>query len=110
MIGSENKNFLIKISPSPIEYQDIVYRDEKRKSEKYLAPKRAKVDSEWFREVVPDKVLLLRYSALTFKRHRIHHDRKYATEEESYPSLVFHGPLLATLLRIWFIDNFLTLL
>ena len=34
-----------KISPSLIEYQDIVYRDEKRESEKNLAPKRGDVNS-----------------------------------------------------------------
>jgi 3-methylfumaryl-CoA hydratase len=87
-----------KISPSLIEYQDIVYRDKKRESEKDLVPKRADVNSEWFREVAPDEVLLFRYSALTFNGHRIHYDRRYATEEEGYPGLVVHGPLLATLL------------
>jgi len=43
-------------------------------------------------------VLLFRYSALTFNAHRIHYDRRYATEVEGYPGLVVHGPLLATLL------------
>jgi 3-methylfumaryl-CoA hydratase len=35
---------------------------------------------------------------LTFNTHRIHYDRRYATEVESYPGLVVHGPLIATLL------------
>jgi 3-methylfumaryl-CoA hydratase len=48
--------------------------------------------------VVPDPVLLFRYSALTFNGHRIHYDRPYATQEEGYPGLVVHGPLIATLL------------
>jgi 3-methylfumaryl-CoA hydratase len=43
-------------------------------------------------------VLLFRYSALTFNGHRIHYDRRYATEVEGYPGLVVHGPLIATLL------------
>jgi 3-methylfumaryl-CoA hydratase len=30
--------------------------------------------------------------------HRIHYDRPYAMGEESYPALVVHGPLQATLL------------
>ena len=30
--------------------------------------------------------------------HRIHYDRKYVTEEEGYPGLIVHGPLIATLL------------
>ena len=48
--------------------------------------------------IVPDPVLLFRYSALTFTGHRIHYDRSYVTGEEGYPGLVVHGPLLATLL------------
>ena len=58
------------------------------------APKAA----AWTREVVPDDVLLFRYSALTFNGHRIHYDRKYVTEVEGYPGLIVHGPLIATLL------------
>ena len=44
-----------------------------------------------------DDVGLFRYSALTFNGHRIHYDRRYATEVEGYPGLVVHGPLIATL-------------
>jgi 3-methylfumaryl-CoA hydratase len=43
-------------------------------------------------------VLLFRYSALTFNGHRIHYDRTYVTQEEGYPGLIVHGPLIATLL------------
>ena len=52
----------------------------------------------WRRELVADDVLLFRYSALTFNGHRIHYDRRYATEVEGYPGLIVHGPLIATLL------------
>jgi acyl dehydratase len=52
----------------------------------------------WRRTIVPDDVLLFRYSALTFNAHRIHYDRRYVTEVEGYPGLVVHGPLIATLL------------
>lgn len=52
----------------------------------------------WQRDVLPDDVLLFRYSALTFNGHRIHYDRRYVTEVEGYPGLVVHGPLMATLL------------
>ncbi|MDU7587669.1 MAG: acyl-CoA dehydrogenase, partial [Acidovorax sp.] len=52
----------------------------------------------WSRTIVPDDVLLFRYSALTFNGHRIHYDRKYVTEVEGYPGLIVHGPLIATLL------------
>ena len=53
---------------------------------------------QWRRTLVPDAVLLFRYSALTFNGHRIHYDRDYVTKEEGYPGLVVHGPLSATLL------------
>jgi 3-methylfumaryl-CoA hydratase len=48
--------------------------------------------------LVPDDVLLFRYSALTFNSHRIHYDRRHCIEREGYPGLVVHGPLLATLM------------
>ena len=47
---------------------------------------------------MPDPVLLFRFSALTFNAHRIHYDIDFARQEEGYPGLVVHGPLLATLL------------
>lgn len=55
-------------------------------------------DEEFSRAIVPDPVLLFRYSALTFNGHRIHYDRSYVTEVEGYPGLIVHGPLVATLL------------
>ena len=61
-------------------------------------PQRAATGAAWQREIVPDDVLLFRYSALTFNGHRIHYDRKYVTEVEGYPGLIVHGPLIATLL------------
>ena len=53
---------------------------------------------EWTREIVPDEVLLFRYSALTFNGYRIHYDRQFATTVQRYPGLVVHAPLIATLL------------
>jgi len=52
----------------------------------------------WVEEIIPDTVLLFRFSALTFNAHRIHYDRPYALEEEGYPGLVVHGPLTAVML------------
>ena len=80
------------------EEHDIVYRDHSSASggvQKTQAPPGA---AQWTREIQPDAVMLFRYSALTFNGHRIHYDRKYATEVEGYPGLVVHGPLIATLL------------
>lgn len=50
------------------------------------------------RTIMPDPVLMFRYSALTFNGHRIHYDVDYARNVEGYPDLVFHAPLTATLL------------
>ncbi|MCL4187243.1 MAG: MaoC family dehydratase N-terminal domain-containing protein [Rhodobacteraceae bacterium] len=53
---------------------------------------------DWSEAVAIDPVLLFRFSALTFNGHRIHYDRRHATEVEHYPGLVVHGPLQAVLL------------
>lgn len=80
------------------EQHDIVYRDMPQPGEAAPAGVPAPLDATWTREIVPDDVLLFRYSALTFNGHRIHYDRRYVTEVEGYPGLVVHGPLIATLL------------
>lgn len=80
------------------EEQDIVYRDAAQPGDPAPAPQAAPTDAAWSRDIVPDPVLLFRYSALTFNSHRIHYDRPYAMQEEAYPALVVHGPLIATLL------------
>jgi 3-methylfumaryl-CoA hydratase len=81
------------------EEQDIVYRDNATVGEVRTVPEQAAPsDAQWERVIRPDDVLLFRYSALTFNAHRIHYDRRYATEVGGYPGLVVHGPLIATLL------------
>ncbi len=84
--------------PALVEFHDIVYRDAKHPGDVEPPPQPAPDGAAWQREIVPDDVLLFRYSALTFNGHRIHYDRRYATEVEGYPGLVVHGPLIATLL------------
>lgn len=80
------------------EEHDIVYRPAPAPGEPAPAPTLAETGAAWQREIVPDDVLLFRYSALTFNSHRIHYDRRYVTQTEGYPGLVVHGPLIATLL------------
>lgn len=78
------------------EEQEIVYRERS-------APEPLPVHSAWpavpdgalARELTADTRLLFRFSALTFNAHRIHYDRDYTREEEGYPGLLVHGPLLA---------------
>jgi 3-methylfumaryl-CoA hydratase len=84
--------------PAIVEFHDIVYREAKKTGDVEPPPQAAAEGAAWQRVIVPDDVLLFRYSALTFNGHRIHYDRKYVTEVEGYPGLIVHGPLIATLL------------
>jgi len=80
------------------EEHDIVYRDHARPGAPSRQLEKAPTDESTRREIVPDPVLLFRYSALTFNGHRIHYDRSYVTGVEGYAGLIVHGPLIATLL------------
>jgi len=80
------------------EEHDIVYREEQRPGTEPPKPPMAPPSGKWHRTIHPDPVLLFRYSALIFNGHRIHYDWKFTTEEEGYPGLIVHGPLIATLL------------
>jgi 3-methylfumaryl-CoA hydratase len=83
------------------EEQDIVFRDMPKEPP---PPGRAETrTARATRRIVPDPTLLFRFSALTFNAHRIHYDRDYARNVESYPGLVVQGPLTAMLLM----DHFL---
>ena len=82
------------------EEHDIVYRGAARPGDPVPPPQQPPLAGQaaWSRTIVPDDVLLFRYSALTFNGHRIHYDRQYVTQVEGYPGLIVHGPLIATLL------------
>ena len=82
------------------EEHDIVYRAAAQPGDPAPTPQKPPLDGQqtWSRTIVPDDVLLFRYSALTFNGHRIHYDRRYVTGVEGYPGLIVHGPLIATLL------------
>ena len=75
------------------EEQDIVYR---APSPPKLQGTQPAPEAHWRMKVEPSAVWLFRYSALTFNGHRIHYDFPYVTEQEGYPGLVVHGPLIAT--------------
>lgn len=81
------------------EEQDIVYREAPAADAPKPQPAPAPEGAEWSEVFAPDPVALFRYSALTSNGHRIHYDKPYATQEEGYPNLVVHGPLIATLLQ-----------
>ncbi|MEM6384945.1 MAG: hypothetical protein AAF718_01785 [Pseudomonadota bacterium] len=77
-----------------VERQTIVYRQQGR-PETALRSSDEPVPQGYI--VVPDSTVLA-YSAITQNGHRIHWDRDFCRDVESYPDLVVHGPLLATLL------------
>ncbi|WP_426956889.1 FAS1-like dehydratase domain-containing protein [Muricoccus radiodurans] len=79
------------------EEQDIVYRGTEGAAVR-AAPAAPAWPDAAEASLVPDPVMLFRYSALTGNGHRIHYDHPYVTGEEGYPGLVVHGPLQATLL------------
>jgi 3-methylfumaryl-CoA hydratase len=73
-----------------VEEHDIVYREAPSSSEVAPQPPAAPTGAVWRRAIHADEVMLFRYSALIFVGHRIHYDRRYATEVEGYPGLVVH--------------------
>jgi 3-methylfumaryl-CoA hydratase len=80
-----------------VEEHDIVYREAAKPGETAREPKSAPTDATVSKTVMPDPVLLFRFSALTFNGHRIHYDQPYVTGTEGYPGLIVHGPLLGLL-------------
>lgn len=77
------------------EEQDIVYR---QPAPPKLAGTEPAPAAAWRETVHPTPVLLFRYSAVTFNGHRIHYDHPYVTQQEGYPGLVVHGPMIATMM------------
>jgi len=82
---------------SLVEEHDIVYREAAKPGESVREPKPAPTDTSAAKTIVPDPVLLFRFSALTFNGHRIHYDQPYVTGVEGYPGLIVHGPLMGLL-------------
>ncbi len=86
------------------EEHDIVYRGTEGAAVRPAEPAPA-LPGAFTATLVPDAVLLFRYSALTGNGHRIHYDYPYVTQVEGYPGLVVHGPLQATLLAHHLLDH-----
>lgn len=83
-----------------VDEHDIVYREAHNQiqTSKVTPSQQEERHYSYKQSFAADTSLLFRYSALTFNSHKIHYDITYATQVEGYPSLVVHGPLLATLL------------
>ncbi|MEU3785917.1 hypothetical protein [Streptomyces sp900129855] len=84
-----------------VEEQDIVYRSGRTAGQHPTALDESAFphpDAPWQLPLRPDPALLFRFSALTANAHRIHYDTPYAQDEEGYPGIVVHGPLLALLM------------
>lgn len=82
---------------SCLEEHDIVYREAAKPGEQQRPAKPAPSDAAWSKTLMPDPVLLFRFSALTFNGHRIHYDQPYVTGVEGYPGLIVHGPMMGML-------------
>ncbi len=85
------------------ELQNIVYREDPPKAssvkgDRAIETSSKTLDCAFKKTITPDPVMLFRYSSSTLNTHRIHYDRKYASEVEGYPGLVVHGPLAASFL------------
>ncbi|MEN5035723.1 MaoC family dehydratase N-terminal domain-containing protein [Pseudomonas sp. TWI929] len=76
------------------EQQDIVYKD---LTKPRLSGPLPAQNPQWSESITASSIQLFRYSAVTFNSHKIHYDHPYASNHESYPELVVHGPLIATL-------------
>jgi len=87
------------------ELQDIVYREAAKTDFSNSPTQPAPASSGYSKTINPDSTFLFRYSALTFNGHRIHYDREFARDQEGYPGLVVHGPLLATLMIDLLLDT-----
>lgn len=74
------------------ERQTIVYRDRGAPTHGLRAPGDPVPDGY---ATTPEAQLFF-YSAVTHNGHRIHWDRDFCRDEEGYPDLVVHGPLMAT--------------
>lgn len=98
IIVTVQHDITVNDSLSVREEQDIIYRGATAAGASKASQASETPEAQWTKEVMPNTVLLFRYSALTFNSHRIHYDREYATGSEGYPGLVVHGPLTATLL------------
>jgi 3-methylfumaryl-CoA hydratase len=72
--------------PGVTEEHDIVYRAAAQPGDPVPPPVPAQAGAAWQREIVPDDVLLFRYSALTFNGHRIHYDRRTSPRSRATPA------------------------
>ena len=84
--------------PACSQSRTYVYRNKSKIGGKTLKPAPLPGAYDWIETIVPDPVMLFRFSALTFNAHRIHYDHPYATSVEGYPGLIVHGPLIGLFL------------
>ena len=87
---------LVYIAPAPAPAPTTTTTSPGKKTQQPSSGKSSSSESTRLGQLTATPTMLFRYSALTFNGHRIHYDETYATQEEGYPGLVVHGPLLAT--------------
>jgi len=85
------QNELLMIS----EIQTLVYKNPSLKDSSFKDSS-INIDQKKIK-IIPNNIMLFRFSALSFNSHRIHYDKDYALDEENYKNLVVQGPLIASL-------------
>eukprot|EP00698_Gefionella_okellyi_P019114 TRINITY_DN5813_c0_g1_i1.p1 TRINITY_DN5813_c0_g1~~TRINITY_DN5813_c0_g1_i1.p1 ORF type:complete len:319 (-),score=46.18 TRINITY_DN5813_c0_g1_i1:814-1770(-) len=83
--------------PSVEEVQTLVYMTQPAKATAGVPATETQLRNIT-RRLVPDSLMLFRFSALTFNGHKIHYDTSFANNEEGYSDVLVHGPLTCTLL------------
>jgi 3-methylfumaryl-CoA hydratase len=79
------------------EEHDVIYRPDPVPGTPPAPPQPAPGNPVWKKSIVPDPVMVFRFSALCFNGHRIHYDHPYVTGTEGYPGVVVPGSLHTTL-------------
>ncbi|KAK9461345.1 uncharacterized protein V1516DRAFT_675699 [Lipomyces oligophaga] len=86
-----------------IETRSLVYLpidNESKMFSKRKGPSRIH-QSTFETRLTPSRILLFRFSALTFNAHKIHYDMNYARTAENLPDIILQGALSLVLLLTW---------
>ncbi|KAJ3339830.1 hypothetical protein HDU93_007715 [Gonapodya sp. JEL0774] len=104
VLVSENREHITDANWSVRERRDVVYLKEPDtvgvdKSHDVFGTSEIHFSdpADFSRTLIPDRIMLFRFSALTFNSHRIHYDIN-AVRHEGHPDLIVHGPMISLLL------------
>ena len=84
--------------PKPPQAPSSLSSPPKEKETTSPLPETSQSPANFRHTLTPDKILLFRYSALTWNAHSIHLDSNYCRNIEGHRNLLVHGPLSITML------------